>query len=191
MRTNFSPRMINSGTVVFIGMSTTQGTGVLSAEAWPALVGDTRNYKTTVNSGIGGNLTSQMLARYETDVLAHYPGLVCIESWPNNASVVDAEADFRAMLTRSQIQGSHIVLFQAYYNRNVATEAVLAAWRPTTVAMAADFDAEVFDTFDDISGLSEAELDLLYLNDAHPSVAGHENIKDIAIAQGMFTFPLL
>lgn len=61
-----------TGTVVFVGDSIT--------ELWPL----DRYLKGAINAGVSGNETSQMLARFDQDVLAHHPALVVIDGGIND-----------------------------------------------------------------------------------------------------------
>ncbi len=79
-------RAIRSGkplVVVTIGSSSTQGVGASDpAHTYPALLAEELRRRwpqlavTVINKGVGGEMTSQMLARFEGDVLAYRPQLV-------------------------------------------------------------------------------------------------------------------
>lgn len=63
--------------IVCIGDSLTEGYGLDKNMAWPALLQNRLNI-TVVNSGISGDTTSGMLARFYPDVIQHRPTHVII-----------------------------------------------------------------------------------------------------------------
>lgn len=86
-------RAIRSGknlVIVTIGSSSTQGVGASDpAHTYPALLAEELRHRwpqlavTVINKGIGGEMTSQMLARFERDVLPYHPQLVIWQTGSN------------------------------------------------------------------------------------------------------------
>jgi hypothetical protein len=76
--------------IVTIGSSSTAGVGASDpAHTYPALLADELRYRwpqlavTVINKGVGGELTYQMLARFDRDVLPYHPQLVIWQTGSN------------------------------------------------------------------------------------------------------------
>jgi acyl-CoA thioesterase I len=88
-------RAIRSGkelVIVAIGSSSTKGVGASDpAHTYPALLAEELGRRwpqltvTVINKGIGGEMASQMLARFERDVLPYHPQLVIWQTGSNEA----------------------------------------------------------------------------------------------------------
>jgi acyl-CoA thioesterase-1 len=79
-------------TIVAIGSSSTRGVGASSpAHTYPALLSDDLRRRwpqlpvTVINKGVSGEIASQMLARFEGDVLPYHPQLVIWQTGTNQA----------------------------------------------------------------------------------------------------------
>ena len=73
-------------TIVCIGDSLTYHTNIYicpTEQLWPALLTKYTRH-TVINSGISGNTSAQMLARFNTDVIAHAPDMCIIECGGND-----------------------------------------------------------------------------------------------------------
>ena len=77
--------------IVAIGSSSTEGIGASdSAHTYPALLANELHERwpqvmlTVFNKGVGGEIASQMLARFERDVLAYHPQLVIWQTGSNH-----------------------------------------------------------------------------------------------------------
>jgi len=87
-------RAIRSGgrlVIVAIGSSSTEGIGASDpAHAYPALLGEELRHRwpqvtvTVINKGVRGEIASQMLARFDRDVLPHHPQLVIWQTGSNH-----------------------------------------------------------------------------------------------------------
>ena len=78
--------------IVAIGSSSTRGVGASNpAHTYPALLGDDLRRRwpqlpvTVINKGVSGEIASQMLARFEGDVLPYHPQLVIWQTGTNQA----------------------------------------------------------------------------------------------------------
>ena len=88
-------RAIRSGkalVIVAIGSSSTEGVGASDpAHTYPALLAEELRHRwpqlavTVINKGVGGEMASQMLARFERDVLPYRPQLVIWQTGSNQA----------------------------------------------------------------------------------------------------------
>jgi acyl-CoA thioesterase I len=99
--TRFTVRLPNAGRVVrsgkapvivAIGSSSTSGVGASdSAHTYPALLAEELRRRwppfgaTVINKGVSGEIASQMLGRFERDVLANHPQLVIWQTGSNQA----------------------------------------------------------------------------------------------------------
>jgi acyl-CoA thioesterase I len=78
--------------IVAIGSSSTRGVGASSAaHTYPALLADDMRRRwpqlavTVINKGVSGEIASQMLARFEGDVLPYHPQLVIWQTGTNQS----------------------------------------------------------------------------------------------------------
>jgi acyl-CoA thioesterase I len=78
--------------IVAIGSSSTRGVGASNpAHTYPALLNEDLRHRwpqlavTVVNKGVSGEIASQMLARFEDDVLPYHPQLVIWQTGTNQA----------------------------------------------------------------------------------------------------------
>lgn len=91
---------VATSSIVFIGDSITL--------AWPL----DRYITGAVGTGISGNETGQMLARFDTDVLAHLPQVVVILGGVNdikNHDIVDTSSIF-AMVQKAMASGAKVIV---------------------------------------------------------------------------------
>lgn len=191
-------RKIEASTIVFIGTSIPAPRpldGIDLNETFPWLIGVERNYKNFVNAGVSSNTTTLMLARYERDVLSEYPGAVCIEVGPNDedlgVAIATSESNIRAMVRKSQTQGSRVTLMVPILVRDAVTDAAVEDWRDLTRALADELDCELFDVYNDLAAMTTEQLDDLYLpaDIYHINEDGHQFIADRAIAEGVLVVP--
>lgn len=84
--------------MVFLGSSTTDG------NSYPAMIQQAfMERKLPVplafNAGVGGNITSEMVARLERDVLVHKPTLVVVQAGANDVSRKITQEEFKRLLS--------------------------------------------------------------------------------------------
>lgn len=112
-----------SGPVVFIGDSITA--------SWPIPAG-------SINAGIGGQNSQQMLARFDTDVMRHKPSYVVIEAGTNDVGGVGANTNaIRAMVDIAKLSGAGVTVVNVM-SRNLALPTPLPAIRADIQAFNAD-----------------------------------------------------
>lgn len=102
---------IIQGPVVFIGDSITQ--------YWPLA----DFFENTINAGIGGQVSAQMLARFDTDVLANHPSVVVILAGTNDIRI-NGSADpsnLYQMVTKAQASGARVIVGMLPPNENWLT----------------------------------------------------------------------
>ena len=78
--------------IVAVGSSSTKGIGASdSAHTYPAVFAEELHHRwpqlpvTVINKGVGGEMASQMVARFERDVLPYHPQLVIWQTGSNQA----------------------------------------------------------------------------------------------------------
>lgn len=121
--------------VVCHGDSITAGAHLPLADRYPAVLETLQPGTKVVNSGIGGNTSSQGLARLEKHVLAHHPNMVVL-LFGTNDSVLTAKDKYRVpvekyreslreMILRCRKAGAEVILCtllpiipEPYYTRH-------------------------------------------------------------------------
>ena len=168
-------------TIVAYGDSITAFTG------WVKMLGG-RLGTTVINAGVGGDNTSQGLARFETDVAAHDPDVVIILFGMNDqAQVIDTgkplldpetyESNYREMIERCIGLGAQPVLLTGH---NVCT----ASGYYTPGGYGLDYSTDnLNDYYDIIRGLA-AEYDLNFI-DLNKLCAGEKDTDMLAAGDGI------
>jgi len=159
--------------------------------AWPEMLGIAlrRLYPDAdveaINAGISGNTTAAGLARMDTDVLAHDPGLVVVMFGMNDVARATPE-EFRANLativTRCREAGAEVVLCtpNSVYPGSRAIEG-LAEFAEIVRAVGAELGAPVADcyaAYEQLRARSEQAWRLLMSETIHPNLRGHKLIAE-------------
>jgi acyl-CoA thioesterase I len=154
-------RAIRSGkelVIVAIGSSSTKGVGAsdpthtypaqLAAELrhhWPELA------LTVLNKGVGGEIASQMVARFERDVLPYHPQLVIWQTGSNQALRSGNIKEFVATLREgiSRLKGAHadIVLMDPQFAPRVLARPLYPFIVDSISAVANEMKVGVFPRF--------------------------------------------
>jgi acyl-CoA thioesterase I len=140
--------------IVAIGSSSTSGVGASDpAHAYPALLGEELQHRwprialTVTNKGVGGEFASQMLARFERDVLFYRPQLVIWQTGSNHLLKSDNIDDYTATLRDgiSRLKAAHadVVLMDPQFaprvlarrNHPTIVESIAAVADNTNVAV--------------------------------------------------------
>jgi lysophospholipase L1-like esterase len=112
--------------IVAIGSSSTEGIGASdAAHSYPALLAEELRHRwpenrvTVINKGARGEIASQMLARFERDVLAHHPQLVIWQTGSNHVlrsdSIEDYTSTIRHGIGRLQAASADVVLMDPQF----------------------------------------------------------------------------
>ena len=155
----------SSGTIIrnsgaWMGTSITfaagHGTVVLS-EALPNLAGITRQLKPSLNSGVSGNTSTQMVARFEADVMAYHPAMVSIEACYNDdgsgISVGTCTSNVTTMIQLAQRAGARVTLWIPTFSCTPALDSAIAPYRTAIRGLAVTFSTDSFDTYNDFVAL--------------------------------------
>lgn len=159
-------RIFDSGitysSAAFIGSSITLGvrSGVTAAQALPALVGASKHYIPVINAGIGGDTSTGMLARFQTDVLAYNPSMVSIEACYNDPgasiSTATCQSNVTAMIQMAQRSGAKVTLWVPTFSCTPATDSAIAPYRTVIRNLATTYSTYLFDTYNDFIALPGA-----------------------------------
>jgi acyl-CoA thioesterase I len=153
-------RAIHSGkglVILAIGSSSTEGVGASDgAHTYPALLAEELHRRwpqlslTVVKKGVGGELASQMLARFERDVLPYRPHLVIWQTGSNQALRGDIKgyADtIRDGIIRLKAMGVDIVLMDPQFAPRVLARPVHPLVVDSIGSVANDMNVAVFQRF--------------------------------------------
>lgn len=160
---------LKDGSGAFMGTSITLGvrSGVTAAEALPNLVGVSRGLIPSVNAGIGGNTSTQMLARFESDVLAYGPSMVSLEAGHNDPgagiSTGTYSANMTEMIRKAKITGARVTIFVSILAQDGTLDASIEPYRVVARGLASTYSCDLFDTYADLNALSGATQDSYFL----------------------------
>ena len=176
----FNGRTPNSA--VFIGSSITKGErpGVTWAQALPNLIGIQKGFIPSRNAGVGSNQSTQMLARFESDVLAYGPSMVSIENGINDAfyeiPLLTYEANNVEMIRKAKIAGARVTIWVAILCQEEPLNSDIEPYRAISRDLAAEFNCDLFDTYADMAALSSGTQDSYFTEASgmgqHLSAAG-------------------
>jgi lysophospholipase L1-like esterase len=149
-----------------------------------------------VNTGIGGDTSADLLARFPDDVLAHRPDVLSIlvginDTWrrydsDTETSVEAYSANLRTMLSAARDAGISIVLVEPFLLPVLRAQ---RSWREdldpkiaAARALAVEFDAVLVPADVELSRLAESEGTAALASDGvHPTAAGHDAIARLWI----------
>ena len=159
--------------VVFIGDSITAD--------WSSLHDHVPNY---VNAGVGGNTTSMMLARFNSDVLAHHPGTVVILGGINDirSGANPTTADLLAMAMMAADSGAEVILCELLpvsnwfpsvaVTRDVGDKEI-AEWNTQIHLLAAEYGWKVAKYNAPMSNADGTQNTTLFVDGLHPDQQGY------------------
>jgi acyl-CoA thioesterase I len=144
--------------IVAIGSSSTAGVGASDpAHTYPALLGQELQDRwpqlavTVINKGVGGELSSQMLARFERDVLPYHPQLVIWQTGSNQllkSENVEGYAEtLRNGISRLKAANSDVVLMDPQFAPRVLARRMHLTVVDSVAAVANDMNVAVFPRF--------------------------------------------
>lgn len=104
----------NAYVIVCFGNSYTEGQGVSSEEAYPALLQKTLPETKVINAGVSGETSGEALERIFGDVLSKHPSLVIVEFGTNEAfrgyPMSEALKNIEKIVERTQALGADVIL---------------------------------------------------------------------------------
>jgi len=167
-------------TIVFLGDSITQSWDV--AAAFPQLH--------AINAGISGETTSQMLLRFERDVLRQQPSQVVILGGTNDLQhdipLITTQRNIEQMITLARNNGIRPVLCSvlptspAWYDKRPPQQIVmLNAWLRAT---AATYGLEYVNYYKHFLSNNDQLLPGVTLDGLHPNAAGYAIMQPVLIS---------
>jgi acyl-CoA thioesterase-1 len=198
-------RAIRSGkelVILAIGSSSTQGVGASDQEhTYPARLAEELRHHwpvlplTVINKGVGGEIASQMLARFERDVIPYHPQLVIWQTGSNQAlrsgNIKEFAATIREGISRLKTAQVDIVLMDPQYAPRVLARPLHLFIVDSIGAVANEMKVAVFHRFAVMrhwiwSGQYKVEdivsSDGLHMNDASYSCIAHLLAESLAVA---------
>jgi lysophospholipase L1-like esterase len=165
--TRFTVKLPNTGSavrsrehlvIVAIGSSSTEGIGASDpAHAYPALLAEELHRRwpqlalTVINKGVGGEVASQMLARFERDVLPYHPQLVIWQTGSNQllkSENIEGYADtVRRGISRLKAARADVVLMDPQFAPRVLARRMHLQIVDSIGAVAKDTNVAVFQRF--------------------------------------------
>ena len=144
--------------IVAIGSSSTVGIGASNpAHSYPALLAEELRHRwpqiavTVINKGVGGELSSQMLARFDRDVLPYHPQLVIWQTGSNQllkSENIEGYAEtLREGIKRLKAVEADIVLMDPQFAPRVLARRMHLSVVDSIAAVADDTNVAVFPRF--------------------------------------------
>ncbi|WP_137972422.1 GDSL-type esterase/lipase family protein [Pseudomonas sp. F(2018)] len=182
------------GKIVFLGDSITASANVSLSQRWAHMVGLSAGYAAAdiVNAGVPGNISQQMLARLQTDVLAHTPDVVVmmftVNDRSNSIPLATHETNYRSLIEQCRLAGAKVVLMSPpVYRSQLDT---WGGWVEKWRALAGEYLCPFVDIWRDYASLYlTGGFGGLYVDGAdlvHQSVAGNTRIHAVAMS-GIYT----
>ena len=178
------------GKIVFLGDSVTASANVALSQRWAHMVGLSAGYAAAdiINAGVPGNISLQMLARLQADVLAHSPGVVVmmftVNDRSNSIPLATHEANYRSLIEQCRAAGAKVVLMSPpIYRSQLDTWGV---WVEKWQALAGEYRCPFVDIWRDYASLYlTGGFAGMYVDGAdlvHQGVAGNARIHAVAVS---------
>lgn len=182
--------------------------GATMSQTYPALIAKARGYANVWNAGLSGNTTTQMLARFASDVLAHHPGAISIMGFTNDQTtnvsgvyptatwngagmtVATTKANLKSMVQQAQAQRCRVTLLSPPPQRYEPYLSHSAVYLTALTQIASETGCEYMDIYSRINALSAAQQDALYISTdllGHWSAVGHAFAAAMAAEVGNAT----
>ena len=172
----------------FIGTSITLGvrSGVTAAQALPNLVGVSRGLIPSINAGVGGETSTQILARFERDVLAFGPSMISLEGGHNDpgagVSTSTYSANMTEMIRKAKITGARVTIFVSILAQDATLDAAIEPYRVIARNLAPTYGCDLYDTYADMAALPGATQNSYFLE--APGLGQHLSVPGLAWAAG-------
>lgn len=174
--------------MIFFGDSVTLGVrpGVTEAQTFAHLVATSLN-RTYLNKGIGGNTSSDGLARFQTDVLASNPDYLTIMFGINDAFYSIPVATYKANLLSMVAQAKAANIKPVLLTSNLTQDPSLQASMPPYIQACREAaTAQAVPLIDVYAAFCEGAISPggstfagWYVDTQHPGPSGHQVIADL------------
>lgn len=176
------------GKIVFLGDSVTASANVALEQRWAHMVGLSAGYAATdiINAGVPGNVSQQMLARLQADVLVHSPDVVVmmftVNDRSNSIPLTTHEANYRSLVEQCRAAGAKVVLMSPpIYRSQLDT---WGAWVEKWRGLAGEYGCPFIDIWRDYASLYlTGGFGAMYVDSAdlvHQNAAGNARIHAVA-----------
>lgn len=174
-------------------------------QTYPALIAKARGYGNFWNAGISGHTTSQMLARYSSDVLRHQAGAVSIMGFTNDQttnisgtypsltwvgsgiSLATTKSNLKSMVQQAQNSRARVTLLSPPPQRYEPYLTHSPDYLGILEEIAVETGCEYIDIYTRVVSLTSGQQDALYITDdllGHWSYVGHAFAASIAAESG-------
>lgn len=170
--------------------------GATVQQTYPALMAGIRGFGNYVNTGISGQRTDQLLARFTADVLVHHAGCISImggaNDWTTNisggawvgggTSSATTKANLKSMVQAGQASRARVTLltpvpvFDTVYINNVAD------WITKMGEVATETGCAFVDVYSAFIALPTAVRNSYLLDNQHPNAVGHAYIASLCVS---------
>lgn len=162
--------------------------GVTEPQVVIELVSAVKRYVPVTNSGISGNTSVDLLARFERDCLSCGASMICIGNICTNdpgASIPvgavgtagSSTDNISKMIVKAQTTGARVTLWVPILAQNSTLDTSIAPYRTAMRGLAATHSCDLFDTYTDMAALAGATQNSYFLEAAgsgqHLSVTGN------------------
>lgn len=181
--------------------------GAYMVQTYPYVAAQSRAVANVINAGISGNTTTQMNARFATDVLASGAGAMSEMGFVNDLttnisggtwvgggiSAATTKANIKAMATAAIAAKAHFTIlsavpvFQTVYLNNASAYLTAVSQICSEVGTANCTYVDVYSAF--IAACPGAPPCSLLLDEQHPNAAGHAFIASLASAPAFKQYP--
>lgn len=127
-------RVVTLGDSITIGAEAHTSANESLSGSWPAYAGwlSGQRFRVVKNAGVGGDKTSQMLVRFDSDVTPYAPTMVVISGGANDIAqgivLAEFQANIRELVARCRTIGARPVLTTIPPNNAVGRAAPISAW---------------------------------------------------------------
>lgn len=172
--------------------------GAAMFETYSARCAKSRGCGTFINAGISGHTTTQMLARFTSDLLKYWPSSVSLMGGPNDMttnisggvwvgggiSTATTKANLKSMVQQAQAQRAKVTLLSFFPILHTAYPANSATYLAAFEEITAETGCVYVDIYSAVMALSSEDRTALYIggDQEHPSAAGHAFIAQTALA---------
>lgn len=167
-----------TGPVILIGDSITQFWGNGEPPSYPTAVPSIyQDIPDVIDVGIAGQQTSQMLARFQTDVLDKNPSVVVILGGTNDifyGSGTLSTDNIATMAEAASAAGAHIIIGLVPPTNHLNSLPIIQNWNAQLRTLAAAYGYTLADYYDVmVNADGSPNLNLFLVDEIHPNSAGY------------------
>ncbi len=151
-----------------------------------------------INAGVGGNTTSQMLARIERDVISRKPSICVVQPGGNDAAHNTSAGNFstslRGILTRLQEAriDTRLLTLNCVPCKEAERMPLTTAYNNAVRTLAAEFKCPVGDVYGSMKAARARGENLIEADETHPNYEGYRLMSRVVLdllGHGALTVP--